>query len=179
MVCTRFYYCPIGVLTNEVDICNLRNARNSRFVAFQMILWLLTTTDRKKCDVIAQTFRRHTKGKKIYQFYTWLLCLAPFRLYALSSKVSGWKKRENRNDEKKHDGMSTQEIQRKRCTTTKRTIVTKIRIQKSVVHFIGCPCTFSILNWILVNWIIWSECSGYVRSHLDLLSSGRLVRICK
>lgn len=27
-------------------------------------------------------------------------------------------------------------------------------------------------NWILVNWIILSECSGYVRSRLDLLSSG-------
>lgn len=152
----NYYDCPIAVFKSKVDICNWE-------MECTISLLSLSFTFRFKCFFsLADDFRRQLKKaawwdnsragnfgwrwKEKYQFYTWLLCLAP-PIFAI---CICWARAEQ------FDGGKVKS--RDENQNTNRAILW--------MHF-------AIQRWILVNWIILLvELSGYVRSRLDSLSSG-------
>lgn len=155
----NYYDCPIAVFKSKVDICNW-------VMQCTISLLSLSFTFRFKCFFsLADDFRRQLKKaawwdnsradnfgwrwKEKYQFYTWLLCLAPpiFAIVFVGRELNN-------------------------SMAAKWTVVTKIKIQ--IVQFCGCTLPFSAESLSIGSFCWWSWADMFVhvliRCHPALLN---------
>lgn len=115
----------------------VHSSTNANAVLFFFSLFRQFPSD---CQKDVQTFditrQQRARAQKIYQFYTWLLCLAALRFGTAII----------------HDGVQCVPLSSSN-DAAKWAVVTKIKIQNRTLLF---RCTLPFKYWIIVNWIIFA-----------------------